>query len=97
MLSTTELQVNIGSFAVRGNKQVLFPGNRAVEPYDGTALITNVLKRHGQRVLTGETLVEYERDKLADVVHSPTSGKIVGVHVRRGDLVEPGNPLFTLE
>ena len=64
-------------------------------PMPGTILAVNV--KPGQAVKRGDVLVVLEAMKMENEIMSPRDGVVAGVHVNKGDSVESGTALGSLQ
>jgi multidrug resistance efflux pump len=63
---------------------------------DWTAIVVELYKDVGDPVVKGDLVAELELEKAVIEVESSVSGKVVEVHVKKGDKVKPGDPIITL-
>src|SRR6516165_11844575 len=59
--------------------------------------VVDVKVAEGAEVKEGQALLEVEAEKSTVEVPSPSAGRISKVHVKKGDKVKTGQPLFLLE
>ena len=59
--------------------------------------IVNVLVQEGQTIQANDGVVELETEKAVVELPCPHAGKVVKVHVKKGDRVKEGQTLLTLE
>ena len=64
-------------------------------PMPGTIL--NILVQPGQKVAKGETLLILEAMKMENEIVSPRDAVIAGVSVNKGENVDSGTPLVSLQ
>ena len=59
--------------------------------------IVDVLVKEGDTVTAGDPILVTEAMKMETEVQAPTSGKIVAIHVQKGDTVNPDEALVEIE
>ena len=59
--------------------------------------VVNVLVREGEHISANQGVVELETDKAVIEVPCPHAGKVVKIHVGKGDTVKVGQTLLTIE
>lgn len=64
-------------------------------PMPGTIL--NILVKPGQKVAKGETLLILEAMKMENEIVSPRDAVVAGVSVNKGESVDSGTPLVSLQ
>ncbi len=64
-------------------------------PMPGKILDINVTA--GQAVKKGQTLLILEAMKMENEIMSPTDSVVAGIHVNKGDMVNVGDPLVSLQ
>jgi len=70
-------------------------GETVSSPMPGTIVSTNV--QPGQTVQKGDVLVVLEAMKMENEIMAPHDAKVAAVLVNKGDSVESGTPLVTLQ
>jgi len=61
------------------------------------ATVSRWLKKQGDAVATGDTIVELETDKITVEVPAPRSGVLAAISVKEGDVVKVDQPLAELD
>ena len=64
-------------------------------PMPGTIL--NILVKPGQKVAKGDTLLILEAMKMENEIVSPRDAVVAGVSVNKGESVDSGTPLVSLQ
>ena len=59
--------------------------------------IVNVVVSAGQSVKSGDVLVVLEAMKMENEIMAPRDGVVAGVHVNKGDSVDSGTLLISLQ
>ncbi|XOQ44044.1 MAG: Biotin carboxyl carrier protein of acetyl-CoA carboxylase [Clostridium sp.] len=70
-------------------------GETVASPMPGTIVSTNV--KPGQSVKKGDVLVVLEAMKMENEIMAPHDAQVAAVLVNKGDSVESGTPLVTLQ
>ena len=58
--------------------------------------ILDIKMAAGQAVKEGDVVLILEAMKMENEIVAESSGTIQGIHVNKGDMVNPGDPLFTI-
>ena len=58
--------------------------------------ILDIKMSAGQAVAKGDVVLILEAMKMENEIVAESSGTIKGIHVNKGDMVNPGDPLFTI-
>jgi 2-oxoglutarate dehydrogenase E2 component (dihydrolipoamide succinyltransferase) len=69
----------------------------SIDPAMEYATVTRWLKREGQRVTAGETIVEVEAEKVNFELEAPVSGVIDSIVAVDGDEIKVGGLLAMIE
>jgi len=59
--------------------------------------VVNILVREGDQIEPNQGIIELETDKAVIEVPSPFGGKVSKIHVNKGDTVQVGQTLLTVE
>ena len=62
-----------------------------------SADVVNVLVAEGDQIHANQSVVELETDKAVVEIPCPHAGKVVKVHVRKGQKIKVGEPLITVQ
>ncbi|WP_457591522.1 biotin/lipoyl-containing protein [Geoglobus sp.] len=98
-------KVQAGDVLVRINTGDVSDGSEgsAVAEGEGTHVkaemagtIVKILKKEGEAVKKGETVIVLEAMKMENEIASPADGRIAKVFVSEGDKVQAGDPLFSV-
>ncbi|MGD7653885.1 MAG: acetyl-CoA carboxylase biotin carboxyl carrier protein subunit, partial [Verrucomicrobiales bacterium] len=65
-----------------------------VSPLAG--IVQNIEKNVGDTVAEGDLVLKLEAMKMYTEVTATTAGKITAIHVKTGDAVEEGQPLYAI-
>lgn len=61
------------------------------------AVVSEILVRPGEEVITGQKLILLESMKMVIPIQAPYEGTISAVNCTAGEAVQPGNPLVEIE
>jgi len=94
IVPSSEGPVRIGSIGKSGRPRATKPGH-VTTSMPGT--LVEVLVQIGQEVKAGTPVLVAEAMKMETEIHAPIAGKVIAIHVAKGDIVVPDDALIEIE